>query len=561
MSIKQKLLLSFGAITFILIVLTSYAALQMTNMNSDYKFLIEDRVYKVNESTKMQNAIAKQGIYLRSYVLRQNEQDLTSLSNQHKIIDEHIAVLEQVFTDDVMFDELAQIKNNQEMFLQYADDIIAATNAKNIEQAENTLFTYAAPINTEMMGFIDNVVEFQTAEMEKTTAEATDQARTSTIVLISVSILGTIGTIILALRMTSNITNPLIRLKDAAMLLSTGDLRANDIDIKSKDEIFELSTAFNLMKNNLAQLVSRVTNNVANTSSSTEQLSASTDAIEEATKDMASRIEKIALEGRQSATMGEECAAATEESAYRVNEIAETAQHLHQEAEHMEDMALEGNSTLQMTEEQMNVIQQSSHETREKIRQLSVQSAEIENITRVITEITEQTNLLALNAAIEAARAGDHGKGFAVVADEVRKLAEESKHSASQIVALTNLIQQDTKDVEDSVDITVRNIDEGVTYVQHAQSSFKKIAQSITNMNEQIQHVSAASDEISTSTEQVAVSVKEMATTLIASAEDSATILAATEEQMATMEEINAVAKTLTDDALILHDEVNRFTV
>ena len=52
-----------------------------------------------------------------------------------------------------------------------------------------------------------------------------------------------------------------------------------------------------------------------------------------------------------------------------------------------------------------------------------------------------------------------------------------------------------------------------------------------------------------------------MVQALSASAEDSSTVLASTEEQMATMEEINAVAKTLSEDAMALQEEVNRFKV
>ncbi|MEE1131403.1 MAG: HAMP domain-containing methyl-accepting chemotaxis protein [Caryophanon sp.] len=375
------------------------------------------------------------------------------------------------------------------------------------------------------------------------------------------SIASIIFVIILAIRLTLGITRPLTYLTNAAEVISTGDLRQADIQVKSKDEIFKLATAFNNMKNNLAHLISHVSMNISHTTTSTEELAASTDAITDVTKDVAARVEQIALESSQTATIGVDCAAATMESASRVNQIAEAAQELQMDAQHMQDITAKGTETLQTTEEQMSVIQQSSHDTREKVRQLSIQSAEIENITRVITQITEQTNLLALNASIEAARAGEYGKGFAVVADEVRKLAEESKNSATQIVTLTNLIQQDTKEVERSVDITMRNIDEGVVYVQHAQTSFETIADSITQMNSKIQNVSAASEEISATAEQVAVSVKDMAQALSASADDSATVLASTEEQMATMEEINAVAKTLSEDAMELQEEVNRFKV
>ena len=295
--------------------------------------------------------------------------------------------------------------------------------------------------------------------------------------------------------------------------------------------------------------------------SAAEQLAASTEEVTLATKDIAERMEGIAAGGGQAAITGNDCAFATDESAHGVGRIAEAAQSLQSQAFDMQSLATEGGQTLHTAEEQMSVIQQSSHETRTKIKQLSMQSAEIENITKVITNITEQTNLLALNAAIEAARAGEHGKGFAVVADEVRKPAEESKNSASKIVDLTSLIQKDTKEVEESVNLTVQNVDQGVTYLQNAQASFGTIVESITEMTAKIQEVSASSEEISASTEEVAASVTEMAQAANTAAEQSSLVLASVEEQTATMYEINSVANSLSEGAMAIQEEINQFKV
>lgn len=60
-------------------------------------------------------------------------------------------------------------------------------------------------------------------------------------------------------------------------------------------------------------------------------------------------------------------------------------------------------------------------------------SSKINEIVKLISEISSQTNLLALNAAIEAARAGEAGKGFAVVADSITKLADRTVSGVKQI--------------------------------------------------------------------------------------------------------------------------------
>src|SRR5690606_10238341 len=207
------------------------------------------------------------------------------------------------------------------------------------------------------------------------------------------------------------------------------------------------------------------------------------------------------------------------------------------------------------------IISSSTNSVNALVQKLAQQTEEINNISQLITSITDQTNLLALNAAIEAARAGEHGKGFAVVADEVRKLAEQSKSSANSIVNLTLEIKADTENVERAVSESLVSVEDGVKIISHAGESFTTIVDAVTQMSMQIQEISATSEELSASAEQVTASVNEIAHSSNESSGNLEMIAAAVEEQTATMQQVNAVAVSLSDNAQTLQQEIQQIKV
>lgn len=559
MNIKKKLAFSFTSIIVILLIISIFALDKLREINGEYTFLLDDRVYKVVEVSKVQNAVSLQGLYLRSYVLNQDAAEIERLEGQRNNIATGINNVKSIMTGEQMKEEVKKIEDNQRLYSQYADEIINLIGRDQDDQAKKILFEDAVPVNQEIQKSIDTIVEYQTNLMNKGSKDSTKSMNRSSLLIIFAVLVGMGVAIALSIYITRNITFPLRRLTAAANTIAAGDLTGEKVFVNTKDELNDLAHSFNIMKDNLSNLISNVALNVSNTTAAAEQLASSTDTVTAATNEIAERIETVTANSNQSAQVGQDCAIATNESAKGVNTIAEAAQTLNSQASDMESMAVEGRDTLQTTEQQMEVIQKSSYETKEKIQQLSIQSAEIESITKVITDITDQTNLLALNAAIEAARAGEHGKGFAVVADEVRKLAEESKRSAEKIVALTVNIRKDTHEVENSVNVTVENVDQGVTYLRTAQQSFNNIFGAIGTMSDSIQHVSASSQEISASTEEVAASVNDMADSSRKMAEQSTEVLSLVEEQTATMQEINDVSRALNEGAVAVQNEIQKF--
>ena len=472
MSIKQKLYTGFIIIILFLITSSILAFTQLNKLNDAYTFLINDRIHKVLLVDDILSASSMQGVYIRSYMLEPSDKTIENLKNQQDTIEETTNKLETIFKDKEMLNELDILRENQALFIESSNDIIATIKANNLNGAIAILTNKTRPANEAIQTSVKKIAEYQMnlVELGKTTGANTANSTSNLVILIA--IVSTIVAGLLAIFITRSIVNPVNKLADAAALIAAGDLTQENIHVTSKDEIRKLADSFNIMKTNLRSLIRNVASNIQQTTTAAKELSTSTDEVSHVSHEVSHAVDSMAKGANHAAAVGRESAIAMDETAQGVQRIAEATQNLHTKAVDTQTIAHEGEKTLQTAQRQMTVIQQSSHETNERIRQLSIQSAEIENITKVITDITEQTNLLALNAAIEEL-ARENMAGFGCRADEVRKLAEESKQQP-KLAVLTTIIQQDTK-VEKAVSITVQNVEEGVNFIQNAQVAFDHV--------------------------------------------------------------------------------------
>ena len=143
-------------------------------------------------------------------------------------------------------------------------------------------------------------------------------------------------------------------------------------------------------------------------------------------------------------------------------EVADLLSLVERSTEEMKKAITEISRNTQATAEKADNVKMTADEMIERVKELSIRTAEIRNITEIIRSIAEQTNLLALNASIEAARAGEAGKGFAVVANEVKELARKTQEATNEIDSIiAKLISQvdmvteasnKTKDMIDEVE-------------------------------------------------------------------------------------------------------------
>ncbi|MEK5431314.1 methyl-accepting chemotaxis protein [Lysinibacillus sp. FSL R7-0073] len=357
------------------------------------------------------------------------------------------------------------------------------------------------------------------------------------------------------------VIQPIKQLTEAAQGITTGKLDTVVIEVHDNGEISQLAQSFLDMKNQLRTMTQKIANSSTDLSTSIEELSASTSEITLAVEEVDQQIEKTSDGLKQAAQSASDSAHAMQETVDGIERITVATQDVFSHAKEANEIAGNGVAILHVAKEQMQFISSSTDKTSGLMQQLSTKMSDIKSMTDMITTITDQTNLLALNAAIEAARAGEHGKGFAVVAEEVRQLAEQSKHSATQIVDLVVGIEHDTKQVASSVEEDLKNVQQGVYVIDEATKSFGTITQHVSRMNNQLEDISATAEQLSSSANEVASTVITIADGMGRLSNYTEAVLQSMDEQTASMQAVNHVTQNLSVQADSLQKLTNQFGV
>ncbi len=356
-----------------------------------------------------------------------------------------------------------------------------------------------------------------------------------------------------------NPINGAITLADA---YASGDYTAVfDPEIPVSGAFVQFRDALNRIGQQTAASVRRVRDEMESVAASIEETNASVEEVSAGSSKLAESSNEVSALAETSLNGVRQILQAMNDLSANISHVAEMTDTVATISHTTDQLSSKGADLARQADEGMHHIISSIEESSRTMHEMSVQMEQIDQIVRLISDISEQTNLLALNAAIEAARAGDAGRGFSVVADEVKSLAVESQKSAEKIAIMIQNLQKQSDNATAAMQRSSEEVASGNTAVSATLEVFSEIIHHIEEISENISAVAASAEEQAAAVEEITAGVHELEKHVTKTSEEAMESAAATEQTSAAMNQISQSVTRVAQAADQINREMGQFTV
>jgi methyl-accepting chemotaxis protein len=520
LNIRGKILVPTISLIGIAVVVMTVLAWTLQDTSSKYRELIFGPQLAENVSQGYAGQLSELGRVVNLALLQGDSADLVALArdlDELKTLRKHSREeLERLVPEA---GELKEVKENGTKINEATDQLLARLKPGSGKSpgddrhagVDVTRFwsDVGRPVLTKQRTILNDLSTRLEESSSKATQALNDRTKTTTVVVVGISLALIILVTIFALRtIKTSIVEPLAMLTEKTVRLSRGDDNFALPEVGRADEYGDLARALEVFKSNadkiramsVAEAVTKEIGNVIKAAADKDftsevnlhnkegflkEIGAAVNNLlricKGSFKDFSQKATQTALSVDEAGTAVGQI---SDGARLQTTQLVQVSTALSESSKAIKLVTSNAASAREKAEAAARAVEQGQlavSQLEPIVEAISQNSRKINQITQVIAQIANRTHILSLNAAIEAARAGEHGKGFVVVAQEVGKLAESSAQNAKQI---TDIVEQASSDAQ-----------QGKIATSTVSQSMKSIAQGTQDTTERVRTIAVAMDE------------------------------------------------------------------
>jgi methyl-accepting chemotaxis protein len=513
LSISNRIVAGFAAVTLILVVLGLYALGQVGTVRSTVDMIVQRDIASMQQLTKVEQSLSRMVEFrtsaLRNFIMSRSPGEGDPIGRWVEAVDGAQADLESlrervdgyrresvtgeraqqwsIMVDQLRAAEASVAQARRDVLAQFA--ALRAGDQAGVFRLEPTVLQDRQRM-LERVAAVRGTLD-QAVERGRTAASGVyDESRLSILIGLAIAIAISVG---VAVTIRRSITGPLAEFMGFVGRVGQGDLTGATVATGS-DELGRLGLTLNSMVEGLREIARQ-------SRQTTENLNAAATEIRASTQEQAASVEE------QLAAV-QETAATVDEITHSGTQISRRAQEVIAAAQATAQTSESGMAAVGDTVRAMDAIREQAEAVAGNIVALSEKTQAIGDIIATVNDVSERSHLLALNAAIEAAAAGENGRSFAVVASEMKALADQAKDATRNVRAILGDVQ---RGITASVMLTeeaVKRVTAGKQRTDASQAAIEELGSRIQESVQTFQQIVASTNQQQIGIEQVTIALQ-----------------------------------------------------
>ena len=343
LTLGKKLGLGFGVILVLMVVSTVFSYVKLADIKESQDNVFSLRFPSVETARKLQRDLNQAGNKGRQAILAGAEPDKREAMKKlcddaWSEIDKDVARLDELAPHWVLQenrDRLAEIKKTLPSFREAQNAAIARANSGErdaVVKAGDRYGETATPINNGIKKSLEDMSNTFDKLLQQNHEELNSATRSLTLIMMLTTLTALGVGIFVAIFLSRSIAGATQSVLAQAEAIAAGDLTRDDLKVRSRDELGDLTTAINKMSGSLKRMILAITENAMHVASASEELNATSQQItanSEETSAQADVVSKAAQAVSQNlqtvATGAEEMGASIKEIAKNATEAARVA--------------------------------------------------------------------------------------------------------------------------------------------------------------------------------------------------------------------------------------------